>query len=298
MSNTLFIASFPDLSIFDFSKTGISIKAIDTSEHYFLNKNNYLNTYVASLKNQIGKCDIVIVQPNNKVISSLMDEGIDCIVLYPKRDAKASFLKELKKSRVDADTISMIEDSWDFFISSLERKNYKYKIVIDENDNLLDVLKTLLKKRKELGVGPKNINNGINDDLVNDLFSYCLMQDDELENGKPKITYKYCEGIKYDYLFSSERIASKRNDIKSLINSIRSIEDGISVGSMGINKKGEVWTHSFDTLEKVMALGICSGQLCFPFPRTYDQSLKGALPYVIKSENYFKNIMINTKGVR
>lgn len=35
MDKTLFIASFPDLGSFDFSKTGISVGNIDNSDYFF-----------------------------------------------------------------------------------------------------------------------------------------------------------------------------------------------------------------------------------------------------------------------
>ena len=292
MDNTLFIASFPDLSIFDFSKTGIKISTIDNSEHFFNIGLDYIHSYIGSLKNKIGSCDIVFVQPNDKIIKTLCNEGIKCIVLYPSIDSKEEFINSLKETKVDEDYISMISDSWNFLISRLDKRNYEYKFVMDKEDNVLDVLKALLDKREKLGVNKNSIEIGINDDLVDNIFSYCLLTEDELNNGKPKIDSTYCEGIKYDYVFSTDRIAAKKENINKLIDSIKSIDKGISVLSMGVTSDGKKWTNSMDTLEKVMVLGIGSGDLIIPFPREFDNFLKGSAPYVIKRSTFTENASI------
>ncbi len=291
MSNTLFIASFPDLSIFDFSKTGISISTIDNSDYFFNTGNSkfdYLNSYVNSLKNRIGNCDIVFVPANDKIISALSDEGIKCIVLYPSKNSKEEFLKDLQKAKVDDDYIQMINDSWDFMISRLDKRNYDYKFVMEKNDNILDVLRALLSKRDVLGISRETINIGISDDLVNNLFTYCLLREDEVDDINANLDSTFCQGIKYDYVFSKERINDKRDKIFHLIDSIKAIDDGISVLNMGITKDGKKWTDSFDTLEKVMVLGLSSGELFLPFPREFDASLMGNVPYVIRSSSYIK----------
>ena len=53
MDKTLFIASFPDLGSFDFSKTGIRVGNIDNSDYYFRNNVTYIHSYIESLKKSV-----------------------------------------------------------------------------------------------------------------------------------------------------------------------------------------------------------------------------------------------------
>jgi len=293
MGKTLFIASFPDLGSFDFSKTGIKVGDIDNSDYYFDNNNsNYIHSYIDSLKNMVGTCDVLFVPATDSVIKALENDGIKCVVLYPNKSCKDSFIKDMINSKMEEAYVSMIEDSWDFIISHLDKRNYDYKFVMGEDDNVLDILHSLLSKKDVLGVEKTNVSLSINDRLVNDIFSYCLLDESEFNEGKPIIQSTFCEGIKYDYFFSTKRINDKKDNISFLVDSISSIEDGISVANMGINREGREWTHSLDTLEKVMVLGVTSGDLLIPFPRNFDKSLKGCLPYVIKTSVLEKNATI------
>lgn len=286
MNKTLFIASFPDLSCFDFSKTAIKVGNIDNSDYFFnVRDSSYIHSYVNSLKSMAGSCDIVFVPANDGIISSLVKEGIKCIVLYPNRECKDTFIKDMNDSGVDPSFVSMVNDSWDFIISKLDKHDYDYKFVMDKDDKVLDVLKVLLSKRDVLGVDSFDTKTSISDYLVNDIFSYCLVNENEIVDGKPTIQSTYCEGINFDYLFSTKRLNDKKEDITSLVEAIGSIEEGISVSSMGITRDGKKWTDSFDTLEKVMALGVSSGDLVLPFSRDLDQALKGSVPYVIKTKS-------------
>lgn len=292
MDKTLFVASFPDLSGFDFSKTDIKVTSIDNSDYYFnRNNSNYIHSYVNSLKGLIGNSDIIFVPANDNIVSALSGEGIKCVVLYPNLSCKEKFLEDLAKCGFEEEYVSMIRDSWDFIISRLDKRNYDYKFVMADDDNVLDVLRLLLSKRDKLGIGGNDVSLLISDELVDNLFSYCILSEDEIIDGNPKIQSTFCEGIKYDYLFSTKRLSDKKDNIKFVIDSIMSIEDGVSVSNMGVNKNGVVWTNSMDTLEKIMVLGISSGDLLLPFPRSFDNSLKGSVPFVIKSDSLGKNLV-------
>lgn len=293
MNKTLFIASFPDLSCFDFSKTSINVGNIDNSDYFFnVRDSSYIHSYVNSLKSMAGSCDIVFVPATDSVISSLVSEGIKCIVLYPNIDCKDSFIKDMNDSGVDSSFVSMVSDSWNFIISKLDKHDYDYKFVMDKEDRVLDILKVLLSKKDILGFDSSDAKTGISDYLVNNIFSYCLVNENEIVDGKPTIQSTYCEGINFDYLFSTQRLNDKKEDIGSLIESISAIEDGISVSSMGITREGKKWTDSFDTLEKVMALGVSTGDLILPFSRDLDRALKGSVPYVIKTKSLEKRTTI------
>jgi len=283
MSKTLFIASFPDLGSFDFSKTGIKVGNVDNSDFFFNNSNTYVHSYIESLKSFVGTCDVLFVPTNDHIISSLASEGIKCIVLYPNKDSKGKFLEDLSNSKIEDDFISMIDNSWDFIISRLERHNYDYKFVLGEEDQILDVLNSLISKREVLGVSRNDISFSINDSLVNDLFSYCLLREDEMFNGRPSIQSVFCEGIMFDCFFSAKRLEDKKKDISLLINNIKGVDEGVSANDLGVLKNGRVWTDSSEIIEKVMVLGVGNGDLVIPFSRHFDHTLKGKAPYVIKA---------------
>ena len=290
MDKTLFIASFPDLGSFDFSKTGIRVGNIDNSDYYFRNNVTYIHSYIESLKKMVGTCDVLFVPATDKVITGLQDEGIKCIVLYPNISCKDKFIKDLLDSKMEEDFVSMIESSWEFIISRLDKKNYDYKFVMGEDDKVLDVLKSLIEKKDALGVSKSDVDCLISEEMVDNIFSYCLLREDEFSDGKPNIQSVFCEGIKFDCFFSLARLSDKRESISSLVNSIKAVDEGISVNSLGILKNGRIWTDSLDEKEKVMVLGVGNGDLIIPFSRFLDSSLKGSVPYVIKSDVLKKGI--------
>ena len=185
----------------------------------------------------------------------------------------------------------MVKNSWDFVISKLDNRDYDYKFVMDEDDKILDVLKVLLSKRDFLGLSLDDVKVRISDYLVNDIFSYCLISENEIIDGKPTIQSVYCEGINFDFLFSTKRLNDKKDDISSLIEEIASIDEGISVSSMNVTRTGKKWTDSSDTLEKIMALGVSNGDIVLPFSREFDKALKGSVPYVIKTKSLERTIL-------
>lgn len=289
MEKTLFIASFPDLGSFDWSKTSFRIGNIDNSDYFFVsNDSNYIHSFISSLKTMAGNYDIVFVPATDNIISTLKNDNINCIVLYPNISCKDSFVESMRKSGIEDSYISMVEDSWDFIISRLDKKDYEFKFVMGENDNVLDVLQALYDKRDILGVSSSEVDLSISDFAVNDIFSYCLLSENEIVDGKPIVQSIYCEGIKFDYLLSTKRLNDKKDVISSLIDSIDSVEEGVSVSLLGKTKDGKEWTNSSDTLEKVMVLGVGNGDLIIPFSRDLDKSLKGSVPYVIKSDSLVK----------
>lgn len=293
MEKTLFIASFPDLGSLDFSKTSFKIGNIDNSDYFFMSSDsNYVHSFINSLKTMAGEYDIVFVPATDNIISKLRNDNIKCIVLYPNISCKDSFIESMRKSGIEDSYISMVEESWDFIISRLDKKDYDFKFVMGEDDNVLDVLQVLCDKKDVLGVSKEDVDVSISDFIVNDIFSYCLLTENEIVDGKPIVQSTYCEGIKFDYLFSTKRLSDKKESISTLIDLIDSVEDGISVNSLGKTKDGKEWTSSSDTLEKVMVLGVSSGDLIIPFSRELDKSLKGSVPYVIKTESLIKGAML------
>ncbi len=282
MDKTLFIASFPDLGSFDFSKTGIRVGNIDNSDYFFNNSSTYIHSYIESLKKLIGTCDVLFVPANDKIITSLGEEGIKCIVLYPNINCKDKFVKDLIDSKMEEDFVSTIEASWNFIITRLDKKDYSYKFVMGEDDRVLDILRSLISKKNILGVSKEEIALKISDEKIDELFHYCLLREDEFSDGKPSVESVFCEGIKYDCFFSSERLSEKNDVISNMINSINGVDKGISVSELGILRDGRVWSTSIDVLEKVMVLGVGTGDLIVPFSRNLDSALKDNVPYVIK----------------
>ena len=293
MEKTLFIASFPDLGSLDFSKTSFKIGNIDNSDYFFMSSDsNYVHSFINSLKTMAGEYDIVFVPATDNIISKLRNDNIKCVVLYPNISCKDTFIESMRKSGIEDSYISMVEDSWDFIISRLDKKDYDFKFVMGEDDNVLDVLQVLCDKKDVLGIGKDDVDVSISDFIVNDIFSYCLLTENEIVDGKPIVQSTYCEGIKFDYLFSTKRLSDKKESISTLIDMIDSVEDGISVNSLGKTKDGKEWTSSSETLEKVMVLGVSSGDLIIPFSREFDKALKGSVPYVIKTESLVKGAML------
>lgn len=264
MDKTIFIASFPDLTAFDFSKSGIKFGEVDPSDYAFNDSKlteNYVSSYTASLKNKVGSCDIVLVPPQDKVISSLEQDGIKVVVLYPDISQKEAFIQRMHNMGVEGDYLSTISNTWEYMISRLQKRNYDYKFVLYSDDNFISILKILLATRKSLGVSRSDIAIGISEDLVTEIFKDCLLNENEVKDGKPISQHMYCRGIKFDYLMSSDRLEKRKEEISTLLDYVKDLDTGIDFPNMKINTSGNIWTNSDNVIDHLLVLGLATDQL-------------------------------------
>ena len=264
MDKTIFIASFPDLTAFDFSNSGIKFGEVDPSEYAFNDgkfTKDYVSSYTASLKNKVGTCDIVLLPPQDKIISSLEQDGIKVVVLYPDINQKEAFIEKMHSMGVEGEYLSTVSNTWEYMISRLQRRNYDYKFVLYSDDNFVSILKILLATRKSLGVSRSDIAIGISEDLVTEIFKDCLLNLNEVKEGQPISPHMYCHGVKYDYLMSSDRLEKRKGDISSLLDYVKDIDSGIDFPNMKINTSGNTWTNSDNVIDHLLILGLATDQL-------------------------------------
>jgi hypothetical protein len=115
---------------------------------------------------------------------------------------------------------------------------------------------------------------------VNRIFMDCLF--DEGENTKDAIIGK---GIQNDFGFEPSRLRGHTNDILDMIYQLPSAFDqkvggGWSFLNMAINKGGEQWADSHQTMEQLLALGTAIDRMGFNLPRDKWNIFPGGMPYV------------------
>ncbi len=276
MGKTLFIASFPDLFNFDFSKTNIIIGDTTSSDYYFKSC-NYVEDYIDALISKAGSVDIFFVPTNNKIIMELEKRGIKCIVLYPNIACKEVFIDEMRRSGVEKSFVDSTAMGWDFIIKRLDKHNYDYKFVLGENDKIIDVLKLLLAKREILGYSNDilTLNEANVDKVLEDCLGDANESDDEV---------KIIEGISHNYLLNCKKVLENREVITGLIDEVSDLEMGISFNELKRCKDGRIWTNDSDYLEKLMVLGVANMNIIIPFSRDMDKMFIAEVPYVIKNK--------------
>lgn len=98
-------------------------------------KDNFPDNYIKHIKDLINKgTDIIFVSTHKEVRESLVKEGIDFYLVYPKRDLKQEYLKRYKERGSSEAFIKLMDDNWDVFLSQLENQKNCTHIVLDSNE--------------------------------------------------------------------------------------------------------------------------------------------------------------------
>ncbi len=133
------------------------------------------------------------------------------------------------------------------------------------------------------------MTNTLNPVAVEDLFVKCLYTDDETIPDEPTITH----GVMNDYALNPERLEANRELIAALL---AELPDEFQSGKGGgwsflnacMDRHGNLWTGMHPTVEKLVVLGIATGQAEFLLPREIWSVLPGGMPYfAVKSPEAF-----------
>lgn len=114
---------------------------------------------------------------------------------------------------------------------------------------------------------------------VKAVFRDCLFREGE-DTTNPAIV----EGIKMNVYFHRKRLASRTEDIASMLSMLPSgfrkeVGGGMSFLSACVTEEGEQWTGSHQTMERLFSLGQACGMVESVLPREEWRNLHGGMPY-------------------
>ena len=111
---TLIISAFPGCGksvVYMLLKN--KIKILDSDSH-ILSKNDFPQKYIESIKNNIGKYDIIFISSHELVLNKLKEENIKFNIIYPSKERKTEFIKNYKERGDNNNFINYITDEVDY----------------------------------------------------------------------------------------------------------------------------------------------------------------------------------------
>ena len=134
------ISGFPGIGKSYYTKNNSSLLVSDSDSSKF-DKSNFPNNYIDHIKELISKdYDLIFASSHKDVRESLVREGIEYTLVYPKRELKEEYLTRYK-CRGNCDSfVKLLSDNWDNWITELEQQKGCTHLVLDSNTYLKDVL--------------------------------------------------------------------------------------------------------------------------------------------------------------
>lgn len=129
--------------------------------------------------------------------------------------------------------------------------------------------------------------------IVCDLYDKCVLTDTKISDSAPeKIVCG--EGVFEEAYFDRDILEENREAIALLLDEVPQWVDHLapSFGSFAFDKDGNIWTGNYQTVDKLVRLGVASGMLRYPMGRWGWEVLPNAFPF-IKHTKYDK---VDEKG--
>lgn len=142
---TLIVAAFPGSGkthccnnfqdIYKMSDSDSSLFSWTTNEKGEKVRNpNFPNNYIAHIKENIGKFDVIFVSTHETVLDALEANDIDYVLVYPYNSLTN---KEIWKNRLylrgsDTKFVDFILDNWDSFLDSLSMRTKPIHFLLGE----------------------------------------------------------------------------------------------------------------------------------------------------------------------
>ena len=86
-------------------------------------KSNFPQNYIQHIKELINKGTArIFVSSHKEVREALVKEGIEFILVYPKRELKQEYIERYKQRGSPDSFINLISENWDNWITELEKQ--------------------------------------------------------------------------------------------------------------------------------------------------------------------------------
>lgn len=125
-------------------------------------------------------------------------------------------------------------------------------------------------------------------EVVESVFTDCLLRDEELEDGKPKsdVNVTRVEGLVHIFGFHNERLKSHESGIRQMLSELpTSFHKGMGGGWSFLNacqdKDGKQWTGLHMIMEQLFCLGMGLDLASYLLPREMWGALPGKMPYFV-----------------
>lgn len=146
--NTLIISAFPGSGKSYMTKFSKKYKCIDSdsSLYSWIYKDgvktdernpNFPNNYIAHIKANIGKCDIIFVSTHESVRYALLESGLNFAIVYPLLKMKNDFMNRYELRGNDEKFIQMMNKNFEKFIKELDEFTNTYATSKDDKQTIV-----------------------------------------------------------------------------------------------------------------------------------------------------------------
>lgn len=98
-------------------------------------KSNFPQNYIEHIKSLIAKGTMrIFVSSHKEVRDALVKEGIEFILVYPKKELKEEYLNRYKERGSSEQFIKLISDNWDSWLSELENQKSCTHLQLGSNE--------------------------------------------------------------------------------------------------------------------------------------------------------------------
>lgn len=99
----------------------------------------YPTNYINAIMENIDKYKYLVIPSDSRVLEGLKDKHIPYILCFPLHKAKEEYRKRYLQRGNTEEFINIFIGGWDNFMKSLQHDTYGTKIILTEDEYLLDV---------------------------------------------------------------------------------------------------------------------------------------------------------------
>jgi hypothetical protein len=136
MKKALLISAFPGCGKSHLFKNS-KLKVMDSDSSKF-DKEYFPNNYMKHIKENLYNADIICISSHQEVRQALVENGLDFVLVYPKKEIKEEYIQRYKDRGSDENFIKLLEKNWDMWIDQLDNQEGCDKIKLKEGEYLSD----------------------------------------------------------------------------------------------------------------------------------------------------------------
>lgn len=136
--NTILISAFPGVGkSYLKENSSLSIKDSDSSK---FDKSDFPANYIRHIKENMGKCDIILISSHDIVRKALVEEDLSFFLVYPDKSLKNEYIERYKQRGSDENFVKLLDEKWNEWINDMENQEGKcQKIVLSSDEYLSDI---------------------------------------------------------------------------------------------------------------------------------------------------------------
>ena len=106
----------------------VDMDAIKLNKFYKNSTSNVLNDYIAFVKKNMGKADIIFVNSNKSIRKALRDNNIKYFMVYPELNMKEEIIHRMIKKGDNIHSINFQKRNFENMVKSIDKECCKYNI--------------------------------------------------------------------------------------------------------------------------------------------------------------------------